>query len=52
MFNDFGRIIVVLRKETTLIITREELSVHKAIDEWKKLIDQGWRRTKPVLVDS
>lgn len=28
--------------------TREELKVDRAIDEWKKLIAQGWRRTKQV----
>ena len=28
--------------------TREELKVDKARDEWKKLIAQGWWRTKPV----
>ena len=32
--------------------TREELKVDKARVEWKKLIDQGWRRTKPVWGDS
>ena len=32
--------------------TREELKIDKARDEWKKLIAQGWRRTKPVLEDS
>ena len=32
--------------------TRDELKVDKARDEWKKLIAQGWRRTKPVWEDS
>jgi len=32
--------------------TREELKDEKARDEWKKLIAKGWRRTKPVWVDS
>ena len=31
--------------------TREELKVDKARDEWRKLIAQGWRRTKPVWED-
>ena len=32
--------------------TREELKVDTASDEWKKLIAQGWRRTKLVREDS
>ena len=48
MFIDSGRIIGVLGKEPPLMTTREELKVDKARDEWKKLIAQGWRRTKPV----
>ena len=32
--------------------TRDELKVNKARDEWKKLIAQGWRKTKPVWEDS
>jgi len=48
MFIDSGRILGVLGKEPPLMITREELKVDKARDEWKKLIAQGWRRTKPV----
>jgi len=51
MFIDSGRIIGVLGKEPPLITTREELKVDKARDIWKKLIDQGWRRTKPVWED-
>ena len=31
--------------------TREELKIDKARDEWRKLITQGWRRTKPVWED-
>jgi len=30
------------------MITRDELNVDKARDEWRKLIAQGWRRTNPV----
>ena len=51
MFIDSGRILGVLGKEPPLMTTREELKVDKARDEWKKLIDQGWRRTKPVWED-
>ena len=48
MFIDSGRILGVLGKELPLMTTREELKVDKARNEWKKLIAQGWRRTKPV----
>ena len=48
MFIDSGRILGVLGKEPPLMATREELKVDKARDEWRKLISQGWRRTKPV----
>ena len=51
MFIDSGRIIGVLGKEPPLMTTREELKVGKAREEWKKLIAQGWRRTKPVWED-
>ena len=52
MFIDSGRILGVLGNEPPLMTTREELKVDKARDEWKKLITQGWRRTKPVWEDS
>ena len=48
MFIDSGRILGVLGKEPPLMKTREELKIDKARDKWKKLIDEGWRRTKPV----
>ena len=48
MFIDSGRNLGVLGKEPPLMTTREELKVDKARDEWKKLIAQGLRRTKPV----
>ena len=51
MFIDSGTILDVLRKEPPLMKTREELKVDKARDEWRKLISQGWRRTKPVWED-
>ena len=52
MFFDSGRILGVLGKELPFMISREELKVDKARDEWKKLIAQGWRRTKPVWENS
>ena len=52
MFIDSGRILGVLGNEPPLMTTREELKVDKARDEWKKLISQGWRRTKPVWEES
>ena len=48
MFIDSGRILGILGKEPPLMTTREELKVNKAREEWKKLIEEGWRRTKPV----
>ena len=48
MFIDSGGIHSVLGKGLPLIRTREELKFDKARDEWRKLIAQGWRRTKPV----
>ena len=48
MFIDSGRILGVFGKEAPLMTKREELKVENARDEWKKLIAQGWRRTKPV----
>ena len=51
MFIDSGKIIGVLGREPPLMTTREELKVDKARDEWRKLIAQGWRRTKPVWED-
>jgi len=48
IFIDSGRIHGVLGKEPPLMPARDELKVDKARDEWKKLITQGWRRTKQV----
>ena len=48
MFIASGRILGVLGKEPPLMTTREELKVDNARDEWRKLIAQGWRRTKSV----
>jgi len=52
MFIDSGRILGVLGKEPPLMTTREELKIDNARDEWRKLIAQGWRRTKPVWEES
>ena len=51
MFIDSGKINGVIGKEPPLMTTRVELKVDKARYEWKKLIAQGWRRTKPVWED-
>ena len=51
MFIDSGRIPGVLGKEPPLMTTREELKVDNARDEWRKLITQGWSRTKPAQED-
>ena len=52
MFIDSGKIISVLGKEPPLLTKREELKIDTARDKWKKLIEQGWRRTKPTWEDS
>jgi hypothetical protein len=52
MFIDSGKIISVLGKEPPLLIKREELKIDTARYKWKKLIEQGWRRTKPIWEDS
>ena len=52
IYIDSGRIIVFLGKEPLLMKTREELEVDNARDKRKKLISQGWRRTKPVWEES
>ena len=51
IFIDSGKILGVLGKKSPLMTTREELKVDKARNEWRKLIAQGWRRTKPVWED-
>ena len=52
IFIDSGKIIGVLGKEPPLMTNREELKIEKARDYWKKLLAQGWRRTKPVWEDT
>ena len=48
IFIDSGRILGVLEKEPPLMTIREEIKIDKARDKWRKLIAQGWRRTKSV----
>ena len=48
MFIDSGKIIGVLGKEPPVLTTREELKIEAAREAWKKLIDQGWRKT-PIV---
>ena len=52
IFIDSGKILGVLGKEPPLLTTREELKIDRAREEWKKLIKQGWRRTKPLWEES
>ena len=52
VFIDSGKIIGIFGKEPPVMTTREELKIDKARDKWKKLITQGWRRTKPAWEDS
>ena len=52
MFIDSGKILGVLGNEPPLMTTREELKVDKAREQWKKLISQGWKRTKPLWEES
>ena len=40
--------IVVLGNKPPLVKTSGRLKIDSARDEWKKLIAQVWRRTKPV----
>ena len=46
MFFYSGKVTSTLGKEPTVVTTREELKNKSARGEWKKLIEQGWRRTK------
>ena len=48
MFIDSGKIVGVLGQQPPVIITREELKIDEAREEWKKLLAQGWRKTKVV----
>ena len=48
MFVDTGKIFGILGNEPPVMQKREELKIEKAREEWKKLLDQGWRITKEV----
>ena len=47
MFIDSGKIIGVLRQQPPVMTTRAELKIDE-VREWKKLLAQGWRKTKVV----
>jgi len=46
VFIDYGKIVGYLGKEPPLLQSREEFKLEEAREIWKKLINQGWRRTK------
>ena len=46
MFVDSGKIVGVLGKEPPVMTKREELKIDNARDEYKKLLSQGWRKTR------
>ena len=46
MFIDSGKITGVFGEQPPVMTTREELKIDKAREEWKKFLEQGWRRTK------
>jgi len=46
VFIDNGKIIGILGKVPPLLQKREEFKLEQARVIWKKLIAQGWRRTK------
>ncbi len=48
MFIDSGKITGVFGEQPPVMVTREELKIDKAREEWKKFLAQGWRRTKVV----
>ena len=48
MFIDSGKIVGVLGQQPPVMTTREELKIEQAREEWKKLLAQGWRKTKVV----
>ena len=48
MFIDYGRIIGVLGNKPPLMKTMERHKIDSGRDQWKKLIAQGWRRTRPI----
>ena len=46
IFIDNGLILGYLGKEPPLLQTRKEVKLEEAREIWRKLISQGWRRTK------
>ena len=48
MFIDSGKIVGVLGQQPPVMTTRAELKIDEAREEWKKLLAQGWRKTKVV----
>ena len=48
IFIDSGKIVGVLGQQPPVMTTREELKIEQARKEWKKLLAQGWRKTKVV----
>ncbi len=48
MFIDSGKISGIFGEQPPVMTTREELKIDKAREEWKKFLEQGWRRTKVV----
>ena len=52
VFIDYGKIVGYLGKDPPLLQTREEFKLEEAREIWKKLINQGWRRTKLLEEDT
>ena len=52
VFIDNGKILGYLGNEPPLLQSREEVKLEEAREIWKKLINQGWRRTKLLEEDT
>ena len=48
MFIDSGKILGVLGDNPPVMQIREEFKIEEAREIWRKLIKQGWRRTKEL----
>ena len=48
MFIDSGKITGLFGEQPPVMVTREELKIDKAREEWRKFLAQGWRQTKVV----
>ena len=46
MFIDSGKIVGLLGKEPPIMKNRTEFKLEEAREIWKRLIAQGWKRTK------